>query len=50
MENKKERDLLKLKNYKTSLKNKEKKLLDIYMKELVTKEDYKSRKKKLKIL
>lgn len=48
MENKKERDLLKLKNYKISLKNKEKKLIDLYTEDLISKDEYINRKNEIK--
>lgn len=48
MENKKEKELIKLKNYKISLKNKEKKLIDLYTEDLISKDEYINRKNEIK--
>lgn len=48
VENKKEKELIKLKNYKISLKNKEKKLIDLYTEDLISKDEYINRKNEIK--
>lgn len=48
VENKKAKELLKLKNYKISLKNKEKKLIDLYTEDLISKDEYINRKNEIK--
>lgn len=48
VENKKEKALIKLRNYKASLKNKEKKLIDLYTEDLISKDEYINRKNEIK--
>lgn len=48
VENKKEKALIKLRNYKVSLKNKEKKLIDLYTEDLISKDEYINRKNEIK--
>ena len=40
--------MIKLKNYKISLKNKEKKLIDLYTEDLISKDEYINRKNEIK--